>query len=149
MMTATPKNWYSWNFDISDEGRTVATIDTSSWRERADLHVAGASYRVYREHALGDFLLEQHGSVVARAEKPSAWFRSFVIRHDDRHYTLQAASAFSRRFVLVDGTKDVGTIAPAHPGTRRAEVDLPGSLPIALRVFMVWLALLLWRRDAS
>ena len=41
--------------------------------------VDGIDYRLYRESSFGDFVLEHAGSVIARATKPSAFRREFVI----------------------------------------------------------------------
>ena len=49
----------------------------------------------------GDFILESvAGPELARAEKPSAFRRSFVIRHAGRSYTLRATSMW--QFTLFD-----------------------------------------------
>ncbi|MBM3470135.1 MAG: hypothetical protein FJX73_05000 [Armatimonadetes bacterium] len=96
---------------------------------------------------MGDFVLESGGAVLARAEKPSAFRRSFVIEHEGRRYTLRSRSAFLRAFVLLDGSAEVGSITPEGMLTRRADVTLPLDLPLPVRVFIIWLVLILWRRD--
>jgi hypothetical protein len=150
MLLAVPKHWYSWDFDLRDGDRTVAFIDTSVWKEKGTLTIDGAEYRVYREHLMsGAFLLEQHGSALARAEKPSALRRRFLVQFDGRTLELRRTSAFGRRFQLLDGDRELGTITPTTPFTRSARVDLPAGVPLPVRVFIVWLTVLIWKRDAS
>ena len=114
MLTATPKTWYSWDFAVarhdpwaearalrSDSAPTVAHIDVSAWREKGVLNVEGINYRVYRESAMGDFVLTRDGAVLARATKPSAFHRSFTLDYDGKQYTLCAKAAFRRAFALL------------------------------------------------
>ena len=150
MLTAVPTRWFAWEFTVNDGPRPVATIDVSWWREQGTLTVGGVDHRVYREGMLsGSFILEAAGSVVARAMKPSAFRRAFVIEHGGRRYTLQAAAVFRRRMVLLDGEKIIGSLSPQSAFTRRSDVDLPRDLPLAVRVFVIWLAVILWKRESD
>jgi hypothetical protein len=150
MLIAIPKQWFSWKFTVTDGSQPVAEIDISQWREKGRLTVEGVDYRVYRENMMsGDFILESAGSVVARAQKPSAFHRTFEISHDGDHYTLQAESAFRRTFLLLSGERQIGSLSPERMMSRRAAVDLPAELPLAVRVFVIWLALILWKRAAD
>jgi hypothetical protein len=150
MLIGIPKRWASWDFTIMDGPRVVAEIDTSWWRERGELAVDGVRYRVYREGmASGDFIIEGAGSVVARAEKPSAFRRAFTIKAADKRYTLRAKDAFRRTFVLLEGDREIGSLSLAGFFTRRVAVDLPAQLSLPLRMFIVWLSVVLWKRDAA
>ena len=105
---------------------------------------------MYRESWLcGPFVLERDGSVLARAEKPSAFFRTYLIRHGDRDYTLEPRSAFRRAFVLHDGSRQIGSIEPTSASMRGAIADLPDTWPLPVRAFVIWLAMIQWRRDSS
>jgi hypothetical protein len=150
MLQVVPTHWYSWNFTVRDESRPVADIALSLWREKAGLTVGGERYRMYREAPLsGAFVLEHAGRVLAQAEKPSAFRREFVIRHAGREYTLRTRSIFGRAFILLDGSRHVGSIAPNSPFTRKAAADLPHDLTLPVRMFMVWLTVIMWRREQS
>lgn len=148
MLKAIPKSWFSWDFSIVEGSTPVAEISVAWWRERGELKVRGSTFNVYREGPMmGDFVLESGGAVLARAEKPSAFRRTFLIVHEGRRYTLRSRSALLREFVLLDGSTEVGSIAPEWILTRRAAVSLPLDLPLPVRVFMIWLVLILWKRD--
>ena len=150
MLTAIPKSWFSWDFTVRQGSEPVADIDVSWWREKGVLTVAGTRYGVRREGLMsGAFVLESAGSVLARAEKTSAFVRSFIVAHAGRHYTLRARSAFLREIVLFDGPKETGSISPEGIFTRRASADLPEDLPLVVRIFLIWLTIILWKRDAD
>jgi len=151
MLEAIPKTWFSWDFDIVDPGgQPVANLDMSAWREKATFAVGDTTYRIHRERLMsGAFLLEGEGAIVARAVKPSAFRHSFVVHQDGREYTLSRRSAFRREYVLRQDAREVGSVAPEKWFSRRAAVNLPDDLPLAVRVFIVVLVLLLWKRDSN
>jgi hypothetical protein len=149
MLRALPKSLFSWNYAVLDGAQPVADIEISFWGERGRLQVQDVSYEVRREAWLGAFVLQAGGSVLARAEKPSPFLRSFAIHHEGRSYTLRARSPFERTFVLAHGQEAIGSVSPEGIFTRRARADLPLDLPLPLRVFMIWLALILWKRAAN
>jgi hypothetical protein len=150
MLQIVPTRWFSWDFTVSRGSQPVAAIDMSCWRERGELTVEGRRFRVSREGLLsGAFRLESGDEVVARATKPSILRRSFVVRHGSKTYTLRPRSAWRRSFVLLDGDREVGTIAPTSAWTRRASADLPADVPAPVQMFLIWLAVLLWKRESE
>jgi hypothetical protein len=147
-----PQGWFSWNFTVLQQGSPVAEIGMSSWGEKGELAIAGATYKTYRERPLsGLFILELDATQVATAEKPSAFERSFNVVHEGKSYILKAASVLKRQFVLLDGAsnREIGSIRPAGVFTRKAIVDLPDELPLPVRVFVLWLTLILWKRQSE
>jgi hypothetical protein len=150
VLQIAPTHWYSWDFTVTDESRPVADIATSWWGEKGALTIDDTAYRVYREALMsGAFVLEHAGSVLARAEKPSVFRREFVIRHAGREYTLCRESLFRRAFVLLDGSRQVGALVPKGTFTREAAADLPHDLPLPVRMFIVWLTVISWKREQS
>lgn len=149
MLTVAAKSWFSWKFTLAAGDRAVAEIHISSWRERGGLQVNGRAYRVYRDGLMGPFILEADGVEVARAEKPSAFYRTFLVRHQGRELELRAVSALRRRFQLFEGGAEIGTIDPRSVWTRSADVEFRAPLPEPLQAFIVWLTLLLWKRESD
>jgi len=149
-LEVAPTHWYSQDFTVEQQSRRVAEVDVSWWCEKGELTIEGIRYQVYRESWLrGRFVLERDRSVIARAEKPSAFFRTYLIRYSDRDYTLEPRSAFRRAFVLRDGSRQIGSIEPTSAFTRGAMADLPDTWPLPVRAFVIWLTMIQWRRDRS
>lgn len=149
MLRAEPKGFFSWDFRVYDGGQEIAEISLDWWTESAEVLIAGENCRVYREGLLsGAFNFEVRGVVVARAEKPSAFFRRFLVRSDGREYDLKARSPFTRRFGLYESGRLVGTIEPMGWFTRKAVIALPDDTPSPVQVFMFWLVWIMWRRAA-
>jgi len=150
MLSAQPRKWYSWDFTLNDaEGRHLADLDLSSWRERGRVVLGGTEYRVRPEGLCGPFVLEDDVSVRARARKTSLLGRTFEIEFEGDHYTLTKRSLWSRALVLRQGAEELGTIRPAAWYKRGARVERAERLSPVLTAFALWLALLVWKRDAA
>lgn len=50
---------------------------------------------------------------------------------------------------MFEGETEIGRVSPQGILSRRAEVDLPDAWPLPLKIFIVWLAVLLWKRDSD
>jgi hypothetical protein len=66
-----------------------------------------------------------------------------------REFTLRATPVLRRHFVLSDGSRQIGSIAPNSVFARRAAVDLPQEWPLPVRVFIIWLKAIFWMRDVA
>jgi len=127
MLTAHPKKWYSWDFTLQDaEGRRVADVDLSSWRERGNVGVGQSEYRVRPEGLFRQFVLEDDVSVRARARKTRLFGCEFEIEFEGDHFTLKKQSMWSHTVVLHQGGEELGVIAPQH-------AQLPAAVPHADR----------------
>jgi len=150
MLEAVPKNAFSWDFTIRDGVTTLAIVDFSRWREKGQLHLQGETFDVYRKSIMpAQFNLEAPDVVLAQATKPSAFKRTFVVDLKERSFQLRAESPFRRRILVLEHGNVLGSISPASAFRRRALVDLPETLSLPVRVFMLWLALILWRRSSQ
>ena len=151
MLRGVPKSWFSTGYKLLENNTTIAIVDLSNWREAGELTIKGSTYRVYREGLMsGAFLLEDDtGSILSRAEKPSALYRSFLVEHGGRTYTLEAESTWFRKFILSEGGMQIGSVYPEHSMTRKSVVELPDEIPLAVRVFMFWLVMILWKRASD
>jgi hypothetical protein len=148
-LALTPRRWYSWDFTLTSGDRTLARLDLS-WREKGVVTIGDDEHRVYREGMVsGDFVIERGGEVLARASKPSAFRNTIVITHGGRQYTLRKKSVWKRAFVLLEGDTNIGSLSPNRWLGRDASVNLPADWPLAVKTFVIWLAIILWKREAA
>ena len=132
-----PKRWFSWDYNVMNGDRTLARLDLSCWRERAE--IGDITHRVFRERAMGgDFIIEAAGRELARATKPSAFRHTMIVHYKGKDFTLRKRSVWRRAFVLMDGERQIGAIA-----------DLPPDWPAPITAFVIWLVIILWKRDAD
>jgi hypothetical protein len=150
MLRAVPKNWLSTKYKVLEDDTTIAMVEPSSFREAARLTIKGSSYRAYREGLMsGAFILEIEGSILARAVKPSVFYRSFQVEHEGTQYILAAESAWTRKFVLSERGVRLGSVYPENAMTRKAVVDFPEEISLPGRIFMFWLVMILWSGDSD
>jgi hypothetical protein len=148
MLQLEPTRWFSWAFTVDDDGQPLGTLDISAWRERGDVTVAGQRFSVLRKgFASSDFRLESNGTIVATATKPSVLRREFAVTFSGRTLRLRPRAAWSRTLMLQEGEREVGGVTPRSLWSRRATATLPDTLPLPVRLFVLWLAVLVWKRD--
>lgn len=149
-LTMVPRRWYAWDYAVTSGDRTVAALDLASWRERADIMIGDTTHRVFRERPMsGDFIIEAAGRELARATKPSAFRDTMIVHYGGKDYTLRKPSIWRRAFALMDGERQIGSIAPESAWSRRATADLPPDWPVPIKAFVIWLVIILWKRDAK
>jgi hypothetical protein len=148
MLEAIPTNIFASNFRLLQNDNLLGEIDASIWRDRAVLEIGEGTYQLYREGQFsGDFVLEHNGNVVARARKPSVFRNQFEVELPNQLLVLRKLSPMTRRFGLFDGERQLGSVYPLGIFTRRSNIDLPSDWPLAIRVFVFWLAFVIWKRQ--
>lgn len=146
-LTAIPLSWVSWSYALREGESTLCVIETSWWTERGTVAIGRENWRLERESWMqGEFTLKQGGRTFAKAQKPNAMFRSFQVTFDDARFVWEAESVMTRAFVLRQGNRVVGSVRPTNMLTRQAIVELPAELSLERKAFLVWLAVLMWRR---
>lgn len=126
----------------------VAELTLGRWKPRAELTVGETTYELYREGGRrGEFRLARHGSILARAEKPSVFVRAYELRYGASTYSLRRPSILKRRFVLSRGEQDLGAIEPELWHSRRARLALSEDWPLEIQVFAFWLVQVSWQQD--
>lgn len=149
MIQVVPRSLFSWNFLIKVEDTPVAELDMSSWRERGSLSVEQQDFEIYRRGLLdGTIVLEKDGEEVASASRTSLFQSSFTLRLEaDRYYIKR--SFLGRTISCSTDIGQVGLIARRSWFSRKYQADLPEELSLPLKVFVIWLALLLHKRDSD
>jgi hypothetical protein len=151
VLEVKPRSWLSSrDYGIVQNGASLGEIHCAWAREQGKITIGDRSYTASREGLTsGAFFLEANGTRLVSADKPSALHRSFTLQVGGKAYMLKAASAFGRTFVLTDGDRDVGSIAPRGLFGRKARADLPDDLALEVKAFLIWLAILMWKRQAK
>jgi hypothetical protein len=163
MLRAVHKSWFSHDFTVFDHtGQPVAQADLSSWRERTKLDIGGTHYDASaQKREAKEFLLEnesgQRVAVVEKVEPPSTWKDRFLkssewkdrfpFEHGGNRYELRKES--TKAYVIArEGVGSVGSVRLEGGWfSREWTVDLPEELPLEVKVFLVWVVVVLWRRE--
>lgn len=149
------RSFVKWQFDVFQGESLVADIDLKLLREGAELEIKGEHFTIKRAGLVsGAFTIEAFGRELARAEKPSALFRRFVVEFANRRFVLEAEKALFRRFVVAEEPTDgigveIGRIEPVKWYSQSAIAKFDDSLPLAVDIFLITLVLFLWKRSAQ
>mgnify|MGYP001765852159 CR=1 FL=1 len=135
-------------YEVRDEsGRHIADVRVSPWLARGEIRAAGIQCKVRRDGGLfGTISLRGPEGARARAAPLHAFSRGFTLCCGERRFVLRSPSAWFREIRLLECDQVIGTAVPEGVWSSRAHFDLPETLPLELRLFVIWLALVAWRR---
>ena len=133
------RGWFSMIYKIVQNGASIGEIQLPG-----TLKIGDTSY-VLRDDILGAHYLEdENGRRLVTAARPSGiTFRLFTLPIGDKAYVLKATSILGTDFVLLENGREVGSIV-GDGFFWRGTADLPDSLPLETRAFMIWLVLKAW-----
>ena len=151
MLKAIPKHAFSGDFHIfREDGSEIAFLDIATFKEAADLIIEDVNYRFEREKMMkGAFLLKMGDEVFIKAEKPSAFRNQFELTIHGDAYLLKRVSVWKREYVLEKDGEIIGNIRPTGALSRKSEIDLPEDWPVVVQIFIFWLVLIIWNREAA
>jgi hypothetical protein len=148
VLRVEPVHWYSWSFRVLQDGAELTRVEHGLFRSRGSFVLDGRTFTMRRQHPFGAFLLEQDEREIARAAPLGMFDRGYEITFD-RKLTLKRPHPFSRRYVLHHGDLRIGELRPERMFGRASAVDFPDELPLAIRVFLMFLVVSAWRRQRA
>jgi hypothetical protein len=139
MLRATRRGFRKPTFAVSEAGHRVATLGGPDPRGRRFV-VAGQRFRVFHE-----------GPTRVTLTGPAGYVATADGGRDRLAWTVSSAAgrwefvrAWDSAWELRSGGHPVGAVE--QDGATAARADLPGDVPLPLRVFFLYLALWLWGR---
>lgn len=147
MLEAVPRRLFSWDFIVFDKGKPVGHFHLSWFSNVVNIAVEKQSFRaMYTKKTKWSFTLNGAREGLAYAERSSDFYYTFDIHYGLERFTLSEEIPHTRVYALKKGDRKIGRIAPRSMFSRWAMVDLPAYLPIPVRVFMILLTLVFWRK---
>ncbi len=150
ILEAEPTGWGSWTARIPTDGAPLTALGISLWRSRGSFELDGQAFSI---DPSGFFLqnaaLKRGGTTIARAEKPSILQRRYLITSAGHRMTLESRSWSGRKYVLLLGGKEVGWVRREGMTGRKVLLDFPEEVPMALRVFLLYLVLAQAKRESA
>ena len=150
MIRCLPKGVCSWDFVLDQDG-LLAEVSFKLWSEKGVIERRGRVLDIHKNGLFsGEWSLLHEGQEVATADKASAFQRRFEIKKGLDEWQLRPESALGRSFLILRSNEAIGRIAPMHPFTRRATIEMyVPEYDADLMTFCFWLVVLTWRRAAS
>lgn len=149
MWQAHPLGWLARKYAVEEGGRPVAELEFG-WSGHGTITHGDERLEIVREGRWNPkFHLEQSGKRLASAYRTSLVRSAFTIELDEEVHSLAPSSWLGRSHVLLRGTRNLGEIRPLDWLGRRLQVGLDADLAPELRLFVLWLTLLVRRRGAA
>ena len=137
-------------YTLTRDGAAIGQIDCGGIRQPAAIVIGDTTFRPARDGVLRTtYHLDGNGARLASAVPAGAAFRRFTVQADARTYALAVTSWTGRRFTLTENGTAVGTIARTGFFTTKCSADLPDDLPLGMQAFLIWLVIIIWRRQAA
>jgi hypothetical protein len=152
MLRAIPKGWLSSNFKILENDVEIAELNFKFASEEVNIEIQGIDYKFEPRETYfsgGSYVIESNNSVLAVAERPGMLGEAFSFVLGEKQYQLRPESGWSLKFILLEGEQEVGAIYPEGVFSSRAIAELPADISLPVKVFILWLVVLLWKRDAD
>ena len=143
MLELIRKTALSHDFIARENGLVVAEIDRATWSQNATVEIQGIAYQFKKTGVMNNVYTLSVGNLeIIEVEQASAWQSKLVFRLDEKEYVLDTKSWFSSDLKMEQDGKIIGDIHSASMLSSTLVVDLPETLPLAVRIFTGWIALL-------
>jgi hypothetical protein len=147
MLEATKSGLLGRRYDITLDGRPVASWNPSFWGNGGDITLDGQRYRVEAATFTNTFtMLDASGATVATAEK--AGRKSWTVTADGKPHRFRRTSIWGNRQDLLRGDNAVGSIRRTSIWSGKVEADLP-TLSLPAQIFVVGVMITMWDRKAA
>jgi hypothetical protein len=151
-----PAGVFSVAYDVLADGLPKGRIEHRmlSLRDEAVITTPDRSFTARRERVFraGAVLESSEGVPRAKAEREKIWREHYRIEYEGTTLFLrQKRMAWRGLFTVSDGSGEIGSICRERLFSRRMLVEFPTASPPPLEIteFLVWIVLLVHRRQAS
>ena len=151
-----PAGVFSTAYDVLAEGLPKGRIEhrVLSMRDEAVITTPDRTFAARRERVFraGAMLESAEGTLRAKAEREQFWREHYRVLFDDTTLFLrQKAWSLKGVFLISDGSGETGSIRLQKLFSRRMVVEFPAGPPPPLEIteFLVWIVLMVQRRQAS
>ena len=150
MLEIIRKSTFSNDFIAKENGLLVAELDRATWSQTAIVEIEGKTYGFKRSGLVNDIYTLYNGSLkLLEVEQPSAWNSKLTFHLDQKEYALDTKNWFSSALKVEQDGDVIGDIHPASMLSSTIVVDLPDTLPLSIRVFVGWIAILRAEQKAT
>ena len=156
MLEVVPAGVFSTAYDVLADGLPKGRIEHRilSLRDEAVITTPDRTFTARRERVFrsGAVLESAEGVLRANAERERFWREHYRVQFGDTILFLrQKAWSLKGVFLISDESGEIGSIRMAKAISRRMLAEFPAAAPPPLEIveFLVWIVLMVHRRQAS
>jgi hypothetical protein len=133
------------------DGSPVAILRASNWKESATAVVGDREWVFAKRKGelTGRWITEPEGSVRLRAAQKSFWRGAWTVDLEGRPVEMQNASMWRGSHRYVSGGRPLAESGSTGGWSPRPTLTADDALPLHQQVFLLWLELVLSRRNTT
>ena len=131
------------------DGALVASLRASNWKESATATIRGREwvFAKRKRELTGRWAAEPEGLVRLRARQTSVWKGTWTADLEGTTVDVQNASLWKGTHRFLAGGRPIAQSGSTGGWSSRRTLDADDSLPIEHQVFLLWLELVIGRRN--
>lgn len=147
MLHAKKAGFWRGRYEITDDGRDLATWEPSFWRTGGTVELDGQRYEIRGNLRGSRFeMVTADGTAVAAADRVGR--RSWTVDAGGRIFEFRRASIWRHEQLLLSDGRQIGSVARTSMWRGDATADLPG-LPVPVQLFVLAVVLTMWAQQSS
>lgn len=147
MLELRRKRLLSSAYVVEEEGKPVADLVRSRWRGRARLTTRGESFGMSKRGFLRlTYTLRQGETDLLQAQEANLLGSRLLFTYGSRHFQIHREAWFSSTLVVEADGSEIGNIKRRDFLAGGARIQLPDNLPLEVRAFLGWIAVVQWER---
>jgi hypothetical protein len=133
------------------DGSAVAVLRASNWKEAATAHVGDREWVFTKRKGelLGRWSTEPEDAARLRAVQKSLWRSTWTIDLEGRPVEMENASMWKGTHRYLSGGRQIAQSGSTGRWSPRPTLTADAALPVHQQVFLLWLELVLSRRNAA
>ena len=133
------------------DGSPVALLRASNWKESATAVVGDRvwTFSKRKGELTGRWEIEPEGTARLRARQTSFWKSAWTLDLEGRPVEMQKVSVWNEKHRYLSGGKPVAESGATGRWSPRPTLTADDALPLHQQVFLLWLELVLSRRNAA
>ena len=142
MLELCKKGFFSNDYVARDHGYVVAELDRATWRQRAEITIQGKKLRMEKHGSFKDtFILFEGDTALVEVKQPKAMHSRLEFRWEGRDYAIRDRKWYRSEVVVESGGAEIGSVRFRGLFASTVNVELPDTMPVALRVFIGWIVI--------
>lgn len=151
MLRVIRRGWFLPTFKVFENDVELHDIEFKFGSKTMNFEIQGVDYKFEARETFfsgGSYSIESNNSILAVADRPGMLGRTFSFDLGTRQYQMCPKSNWKRSFVLLEGERQVGEIYCEKGFSGEFIAELPADLSLPIKIFLLWLILLMWHRDS-
>jgi hypothetical protein len=149
-LRSEPLGWAGSGARIFSGETEITQLKITAFKSRGSFVLDGKEYEVVPKGFFQTSAeLKQGSRVMARVRKPSFFKRRFEITSAGHRIDLESRGWRARKYVLLLGNQEVGSIEQDGFSSRRLRFQFPDEVPVVIQVLLAYLVIAQAKREAA